>query len=166
MYVAALKSSKPIVAAVNGYALGAGLILVMVCDYAVASTTARFGAPELTIGVAAPLEGLLLPWIVGLGRARAMFFTGKQIDAYEAAQIGLVHEVAEPDSCLRRTVEVALEIARLPSDGFQIQKRLLYRLVSEGDLESVIEASHYATSLQFARQDTAEAMERFLSDPK
>jgi enoyl-CoA hydratase/carnithine racemase len=163
MYVAALESPKPVVAAVNGFALGAGFILVMSCDYAVASSNARFGTPELTIGVAAPLEGFLLPSIVGLGRARAMFYTGKQIDANEATDLGLVHEVTSPESCLERAVEAARRIGDLPSDAFRIQKGLLYRLISSGSLDSVIEASRYATGLQFSRRDTANAIERFLS---
>jgi enoyl-CoA hydratase len=162
MYRAAIESPKPVVAAVNGVALGAGMILVMACDYAVASATARFGTPELTIGVSAPLEGFLLPWIVGLGWARAMFYTGRQLNAEEALRLGLIQEVTEPDSCLSRAIEAARRIAALPGDGFRIQKRLLYRLIAGGDLESVIEASRYAASLQFVGQDTADAMGRFL----
>lgn len=163
MYRAALESPKPVVAAVNGYALGAGLNLVMVCDYAVAASGARLGAPELTIGVADPLEGLLLPWIVGLGVARAMFYTGRQLDAETAQQLGLVHEVVDQSRCLERAREVAEQLASLPGGGFQIQKALLYRLVSSGDLDSVIEASRYATSMQFADSETPRALERFLN---
>lgn len=166
MYLAALRPAKPVVAAVNGSALGAGLILVMCCDYAVASESARFGAPELTLGVAAPLEGLLLPWIVGLGHAKAMFYTGRQLPAGEAFRVGLVHEVVEPDRCVARALEVAGVVARLPGDGFAIQKRLLYRLISTGHLDAVIEESHLATSLQFASDEVREGIARFLSGRK
>jgi enoyl-CoA hydratase len=166
MYLAALSSSKPIVAAVNGFALGAGFILVMSCDYAVAAVTAQFGTPELTIGVAAPLEGFLLPWIVGLGHARRLFFTGRLLDADEAERAGLVHEVTEPEKCLQRAVEAAREIAALPGTGFRVQKALLHRLVSTDHLDSVIEASRYATSLQFADPATTEAMSGFLARPR
>jgi enoyl-CoA hydratase/carnithine racemase len=163
MYLAALSCPKPVVAAVNGFALGAGLILVMSCDYAVAAVTARFGTPELTIGVAAPLEGFLLPWIVGLGHARRLFYTGRQLDAAEAERAGLVHEVIEAESCLQRAVEAAREMAALPGTGFRIQKALLYQLVTTGHLDSVIEASRHATSLQFADTATTEAMSTFLA---
>lgn len=163
MYLAALSSPKPVVAAVNGFALGAGLILVMSCDYAVAATTARLGTPELTIGVAAPLEGFLLPWVIGLGHARRLFYTGHQLDATEAAALGLVQEVTEPQDVVNRAVEVAKEIGALPGAGFRVQKALLHRLVSTGDLESVIEASRYATSLQFADGATSETMKKFLT---
>ncbi len=160
MYLAALSSPKPVIAAVNGFALGAGLILVMACDYAVATATARFGTPELTIGVAAPLEGFLLPWIVGLGHARRLFYTGQQLDAVEAQRLGLIHEVTNPERCRPRAIEAAREIGSLPGTSFGVQKALLRQLVSSGHLESVIEASRYATSLQFADRTTAEALDR------
>lgn len=163
MYLAALSCPKPVVAAVNGFALGAGCILVMACDYAIAATTSRFGTPELTIGVAAPLEGLLLPWIVGLGHARRLFYTGHQLDASEAARLGLVHEVTEPERCRARAVEVAREIAALPGASFRIQKELLHQLVSTGNLEAVVQSSRSAASLQFADDATTGSMRRFLS---
>lgn len=162
MYVSALRSPKPVVAAVNGYALGAGLILAMVTDYSVASTSAQFGAPELSIGVAAPLEGLMLPYLVGLARAREMFYLCEQVDAEEARSIGLVNTTAAPGDVRDRAAEVALRIGSLPSDGFRVQKALLYRLISSGDLDAAITESHYATSLQFADPATGEAMSRFL----
>ena len=163
MYLAALSSPKPVIAAVNGFALGAGCILVMACDYAVAAATARFGTPELTIGVSAPLEGFLLPLIVGLGHARRMFYTGQQLDAAEAHRLGLVQEVTEPDGCRHRAIEVAKEIASLPGTSFRVQKALLYQLVSSGHLDSVIEASRYATSLQFADGAAASTLSQSLS---
>jgi enoyl-CoA hydratase len=163
MYRAAIDCPKPVIAAVNGHALGAGMILAMSCDYAVASNSARFGTPELTIGVAAPLEAFLLPWIVGLGRARAMFFTGQAIEAEEASRVGLVQQVVTPADCVDRAVAVATRMAALPGAAFRIQKSLLSLLISSGDLESVIEASHYATATQFAEPATGEAMRAFLA---
>lgn len=162
MYRAVLDSPKPIVAAVNGHALGAGMILAMSCDYVVASASAQFGTPELTIGVAAPLEGFLLPWVVGLGRARAMFFTGEAIAANEAHHAGLAQEIAPADECVSRAVAVAGRMADLPGRAFSIQKRLLNLLVTTGNLTAVIEASHHATAAQFADSATSEAMRAFL----
>ena len=132
MYRAVLESPKPIVAAVNGNALGAGMILAMSCDYVVASESARFGTPELTIGVAAPLEGFLLPWIVGLGKARAIFYMGQALPATEAMSAGIAHEIVLTDDCLTRAVDVAGRIAGLPGDAFRIQKRLLSLLIDTG----------------------------------
>jgi enoyl-CoA hydratase/carnithine racemase len=163
MYRASLSCSKPVVAAVNGFALGAGCILVMTCDYAVAAETARFGTPELTIGVSAPLEGFLLPLIVGLGHARRLFYTGQQLDAAEANRLGLVQEVIGFEECRPRAVAVAKEIASLPGESFRVQKTLLLELISSGNLDTIIEASRFATSLQFADPTTAGALRQSLS---
>ena len=162
MYVSLLESPKPVVAAVNGYALGSGLLLVMVADYSVAAATAQLGTPELTIGVAVPLEGFLLPSIVGLARAREIFYLGERIGAEDAHRIGLVNAVAPPDQVLERATAVARRIGDLPADGFRVQKRLLNRLLSTGDLERVIVESRYAVSLQFGEDSTARAMAEFL----
>jgi len=161
MYLSALRSSKPVVAAVNGFALGAGLILAMSCDYVVAAPHAVFGAPELTIGVAAPLEGFLLPYFVGIGRARGMFYTGARIDAEQAMNIGLANELAPLETLIARCTEIARKIADLPGDAFSIQKQLLYRLLCTGDLEAVIRESQHLTSRQFAGPDVGEALSQF-----
>jgi enoyl-CoA hydratase/carnithine racemase len=163
MYLAALTCPKPVIAAVNGFALGAGLILAMSCDYAVAAPHASFGAPELSIGVAAPLEGFLLPYFVGLARARAMFYTGNRVDAEEAVAIGLINEVTASERLADRATQVARAMASLPADGFAIQKGLLHRLVSTGDLEATMRESHHLTSRQFAGGAVGEAMARFLA---
>lgn len=163
MYRAAIDCPKPVVAAVNGHALGAGMILAMSCDYVVAASSARFGTPELTIGVAAPLQGFLLPWIVGLGRSRAMFFTGEAVQAEEAQRIGLIQETVPLENCVSRAVQVTERMAALPGGGFRIQKELLNLFISTGDLDAVIEASHYATAGQFATPATGEAMRAFLA---
>jgi enoyl-CoA hydratase/carnithine racemase len=135
---------------------------MMASDYTVASAEARFGAPEVTIGVSAPLEGLMLPWIVGLNRARAMFYTGTQLDAEEALHVGLVHEVTAPDECVPRATKVAQSLAALPAEGFVVQKTLLYQFISSGSLAAAIDASRYATSLQFATDDTKDALGAFV----
>jgi enoyl-CoA hydratase len=162
MYVSVLQSPKPVVAAVNGHALGAGLILSMVTDYSVAATTARLGTPELTIGVAAPLEGLLLPALVGLTRARELFYLGQPVGAEEAHRIGLVNAVAPTEEVVARAIDIAERIAGLPGDGFRVQKSVLNVLLSSGDLERAIVESHYATSQQFSDGETGQAMTAFL----
>ncbi len=163
MYRAILEAPKPVVAAVNGHALGAGCVLVLCCDYVVAANRARFGMPELTIGVAAPLEALLLPLVVGLTRARGMFNTGQHVDAERALEWGLVNETAPDDAFEEAALRAARTLASLPSEAFRIQKSLLCRLVSLGGTESVIEASRDATSLQFVGSEPKQAIETFLS---
>lgn len=163
MYLAALQANKPVVAAVNGTALGAGFILTMCCDYAIASSHATFGTPELQIGVAAPLEGLLLPWIVGVGHARAIFFAQRRLDAAAAALLGLVHEVIDEKDPLARALERARDMGRLPGEGFHLQKEFMLRMLQQAgfDLASIL--SLHATSLQFVTGETQAAMKSFLS---
>jgi enoyl-CoA hydratase/carnithine racemase len=163
LYLAALTSPKPVVAAVNGHALGAGLILAMSCDYTVAARHATFGAPELTIGVAAPLEGFLLPYFVGVARARAMFYTGARLQAEQAVAIGLINEVTTSQALMTRALQLAQGLADLPGDGFAVQKQLLHRLLTTGNLEAVIRESHHLTSRQFTQPDVSQAMTRFVS---
>ncbi|MCA8829565.1 enoyl-CoA hydratase/isomerase family protein [Hymenobacter pini] len=89
---------KPVVAAVNGFALGGGTELAMACHIRVASETARFGLPEVSLGIMPGYGGTQrLPALIGKGRAFEYIFTGKQIPAAEAYRIGLVNQVVAPD---------------------------------------------------------------------
>lgn len=162
MYASVLESPKPVIAAVNGFALGTGLVLAMVADYSIAATTAQLGTPELTIGVAVPLHGLLLPYLVGLNRARELLYTGERVSGEQAHRIGLVTAVAPADQVLERATAVAQRIGSLPADGFRVEKQLVNRLLTTGDLDRVIVESRYATSLQFGEDATGRAMAEFL----
>jgi enoyl-CoA hydratase len=90
---------KPTIAAVNGWALGGGMELALACDFRLASTRARFGLPEVGLGIIPAAGGTLrLPRLVGMARAREIILMGRQLDAQEALQAGLVNEVAaSPD---------------------------------------------------------------------
>ncbi len=166
MYLAALRARKPVVAAVNGTALGAGFILTMCCDYTVASDQATFGTPELQIGVTAPLEGLLLPWIVGVGHARAMFYARRRLNAVTAASLGLVHEIVPGPDATGRGVECAQDLGELPGEGFRLQKEFILRMLQQGGLEFASVLSMHATSLQFVSGETQQAMKSFLHRPR
>src|SRR5687767_6062626 len=94
-------SRKPVIAAVNGFALGGGCELALACHLRVASTTARFGLPEVKLGIIPGYGGTLrLPRIVGKGRALELILTGEMINAAEAHRIGLVNRIAAPESLL------------------------------------------------------------------
>lgn len=104
---------RPVVAAVNGYALGGGCELSMVCDFRIASENAVFGLPEVGLGVIACYGGpQRLPRIVGAGVAKEMLYTAKKISAQEAKEIGLVNRVVPAESLMDEVMSVMKQIAQ------------------------------------------------------
>jgi enoyl-CoA hydratase len=103
---------KPLVAAVNGPALGGGCDLAAMCDFRLAATTASFGQPQVRFGAPALYD--LMRAVIGTGAAREMCLTGRSYDASEALSIGLVNSVVEPPALLEAARSVAREIASLP----------------------------------------------------
>jgi len=104
---------KPVIAAVNGYALGGGLELAMSCDLRIASTKAKMGQPEVKIGTVPGFAGTQrLPRLVGFGRAKEMLLVGEPIDAETALSYGLVNKVVEPESLLDEAKALAARIAK------------------------------------------------------
>jgi 3-hydroxypropionyl-coenzyme A dehydratase len=115
---------KPVVAAVNGPALGGGFDLSLLCDLRIASTEAVFAHPEVKLG--APPLFTPLRWIVGDGLARDLCLTGRRIGAEEAERIGLVSRVVEPERLLDAALEVAGTIAEAPQRCLETTKRYLF----------------------------------------
>lgn len=100
-------SSKPIVAAVNGFALGGGCELAMACHFRLCNTTARFGQPEVNLGLIPGYGGTQrLTQLVGRGKALELMLTGRMVDPAEALQLGLVNYITEPDELLTKTREI------------------------------------------------------------
>lgn len=112
---------KPLIAAVNGPALGGGCDLAAMCDFRIAATTAVFGQPQVQFGAAASYE--LMRVILGTGHAREMCLTGRSYDANEALTIGLVNRVVEPDELLSVTTTLAQGIALLPEGVAEDSKK-------------------------------------------
>jgi len=103
---------KPLIAAVNGPALGGGCDLAAMCDFRLAATTASFGQPQVRFGAPALYD--LMRAVIGTGAAREMCLTGRSYDASEALMIGLVNRVVEPPALLEAARSIAREIASLP----------------------------------------------------
>jgi enoyl-CoA hydratase len=104
--------SKPVIAAINGYALGGGLEIAMACDVRIASSKAKMGQPEVTLGLTPGFAGTQrLPRLVGFGRAKELLLVGKPIDAPTALSYGLVNRVVEPDELVDAAKEMAGAIA-------------------------------------------------------
>lgn len=122
-YSAILHCEIPVIAAVNGTALGAGTVLASVCDIRLASSTARFGLPEINVGRCG--GGSHVGRHIPQGAMRRMFFTGRPIDAQEAWRLGFVQEVVEAEALLPSAMDLALEIAAKAPLGLRIGKASL-----------------------------------------
>ncbi len=106
-------TTTPIVAAINGFALGGGLELAMACHIRVASSNARMGLPEVSLGVIPGYGGTQrLPQLIGKGRANELIFTAEMIKADKALELGLVNHVVELDQLLNKCDEIAAKIAK------------------------------------------------------
>ena len=116
------------IAAVSGVALGGGCELALACDFRIASTRARFGQPEILLGIIPGGGGTQrLPRLIGAARAKEMILTGRPIDADEALRIGLVDEVTEPDALFDRAMERAAQLAKGPVAAHALAKRAIDR---------------------------------------
>jgi enoyl-CoA hydratase len=129
---------KPTIAEVRGHCLAAGLSLALACDLLFADETAQFGDPVLRMG-ALGAEALLLPWSVGVRRAKQMVFTGRSIDATTAAAWGLVNDVVPAARLEERVLEVARDIASAPPFAVQLMKRSLDAVSDEMGMQRVLE---------------------------
>ncbi len=121
--------SKPLIAAVNGAALGGGCDLAAMCDLRIAATEAVFGQPQVRFGAPALYE--LLRTVMAEGAAREMCLTGRPCDAGEALSVGLVQRVVEPAALLAEAIGVAREIAALPAGLAEATKRSFLALQPE-----------------------------------
>ncbi len=121
--------SKPVIAAVNGYALGGGCELVQVCDIKIASDRAILGEPEIRAGFGPPL--LITPYSVNLANAKELLLTGDTVDACEAARIGLVNRVVPHDNLTAECEKVAKKICLLPQIGVKLTKDSVNRAMEE-----------------------------------
>lgn len=117
--------ARPTIAVVEGSALGGGCELVAGCDIVIASELARFGQPEVKLGVFPPVAALLLPRIVGDKRAREMILTGEMIDAREALRIGLVNHVVPAIELEQKTREVLSKLRELSATALEMTRRAL-----------------------------------------
>lgn len=121
-----VNNKKPIVAAVDGIAIGIGTTMVFHCDYVIASTTASFSSPFLQYGlVPEGAASLLVPRIVGHQRAFAMLIMGRSMSAADAREAGFVNQVVPPGHAVVEAQKVAREICALPADAVAISRKLL-----------------------------------------
>jgi len=157
---------RPVIAAVNGFALGGGTEIAIACDFIYASENARFGQPEVTLGIFPGFGGTQrLPRLIGKGKAKELILTGKMITAQEAFQMGIVNRVFPQASLMEETKKVAAQIA---ANG-AVAVRLAKMLVDSGfnmDLADACAFESYAFGIGFATEDQKEGMAAFLEKRK
>lgn len=187
---------KPVIAAINGFALGGGCELAMACDIRIASSNAKLGQPEVTIGIPPGWGGTQrLVRIVGPAKAKELIFTGKMVSAAEAEQIGLVNKVVDlgPDDILppdvpkgdpakekewsgqiasvlnRKLMEECLSIARqITKNSFNAVKtsKMLINKAMDADIATGLRLEIYGWALCFAHEDREKMMSAFLNKGK
>ena len=154
--------NKPVIAAVNGFALGGGCELAMACDFRFASEKAKFGQPEVGLGIIPGFGGTQrLPRLVGKGMAKLLIFSGEMIGAEEAKAIGLVEKIFPPEELMAETEKFAeLILAKAP-----IAVRLAKAAINSGlntDLASGVGFEAEASVAPFGSKDRLEGMSAFI----
>ena len=158
--------TKPVIAAVNGFALGGGCELAMSCDIRIAGEKAKFGQPEVGLGITPGFGGTQrLPRIVGLSKAKELILTAQTIDADEALRIGLVSRVVPGGELM----DAALEMAGRIAQNAQIAVRQSKAAIDKGiqcDIETGAAFESQAFGLCFATEDQKDAITAFLDKSK
>lgn len=157
---------KPVIAAVNGFALGGGCELAMCCDLRIASTKAKFGQPEVGLGIIPGFAGTQrLSRIIGLGKAKELIFTTEMIDAEEAYRIGLVNKIVPGEELMDEAIAMANKIVSNGQIAVRFAKVAINRGI-ETDIETGMDIEKNLFGLCFATEDQKEGMEAFLEKRK
>ena len=155
-------ADKPVIAAVNGPAAGAGMNIALACDIRVASDTARFGQTFSRRGLHPDWGGTyFLPRIVGMAKACELIWSGKMIDAEEALHLGIVSEVTEPGVLLETAQALALSFAAGPPIAIRLAKRAMYRAM-DSSLREALEFETYAQNICRDTEDAKEGIRAFV----
>ncbi|MGI5911011.1 MAG: short-chain-enoyl-CoA hydratase [Syntrophomonadaceae bacterium] len=153
---------KPVIAAVNGFALGGGCELAMCCDFRIASTKAKFGQPEVGLGITPGFGGTQrLPRLIGAGMARQLLYTADIIDANEALRIGLVNNILPPEELMDNVKAIARKIMKKGKLAVRFCKAATNEgLQTDIDRAMTIEADLFG--LCFSTEDQKEGMTAFV----
>jgi enoyl-CoA hydratase/carnithine racemase len=162
-WVSFVRRSKPIIVAINGFAIGAGLTITLPCDVRIASENARMSMRFIRIGVFPELASTrLLVNIVGQGQAMELMLSGRIIDAQEAGRVGLVNRVVPHEQLLDRAVETAAEIAFNPAESLEALKRTVWDNLLETDLRQIMKREVVEFNGTMGRPHFKEAVRAFI----
>jgi 2-(1,2-epoxy-1,2-dihydrophenyl)acetyl-CoA isomerase len=154
--------TKPIIAAVNGAAAGAGMNLALACDMRIASSAAKFSQAFVKRGIAPDWGGTwFLPRVVGTAKAFELIFTGDSIDANEALKLGIVNAVFSPEELMAETYKLAGKIAAGPPVAIALSKRAIYHN-QDVDLRAGLEFETFAQGLCRETEDSKEGVRAFI----
>jgi enoyl-CoA hydratase len=157
---------KPVIAAVSGFALGGGCELAMMCDFIIAADNARFGQPEIKIGIIPGAGGTQrLPRAVGKSKAMDLVLTGRMMDAAEAERAGLVSRVVAPEKLMEEALSAAAAICSMSGPSVMMAKESVNRAF-EGPLADGIAFERRLFHSLFATDDQKEGMDAFLAKRK
>jgi enoyl-CoA hydratase len=160
-FLAIRTTEKPVVAAIDGLCLGAGLELAVSCDFMVATNRSSFGLPNINRGIPAIVEAAILPMAIGIQKAREMALTGEFWDAGKAERFGLLHAVVPPSE-LENTVQgLCQKLAKNSPLAMATQKEIIHKWMTT-DLEAAIDFSINTVVLNFMTRDQKEGMQSFL----
>jgi enoyl-CoA hydratase len=158
--------AKPVIAAVNGFALGGGCELAMSCDIIVASESARFGQPEVNLGIIPGSGGTQrLTRVLGKHRAMELILTGDMLNAADAERLGLVNRVVPGELCLEEAKNIARKIATKPPLAIKAAKEAVLKSANSA-LDEGLEFERKSFYLLFASEDRTEGMKAFLEKRK
>jgi enoyl-CoA hydratase len=158
--------SKPVIAAVNGFALGGGCELAMCCDLRIASENARFGQPEINLGIIPGGGGIQrLVRLVGMTKAKELLYTGDIIDANTAFNLGLINKVVPPESLMDEAKELAKKLLSKSSIALSFVKKTINTGIDMSLPSSLdLDESYFARC--FATEDQKEGMRAFVEKRK
>ena len=162
VFLPLMRSPKPVVAAINGHAHGAGLSLALACDIVVASSEAPMSFGYVLRGLT-PDCGItyFLPRLVGVARAKDLLYSGRRFNGADAEQMGLVAEAVSADQVLKRSRELAKDLASGPTVALALTKRMLEQSSQMG-FEDLAEVEAYSQAVTRATADHAEGIQAFL----
>lgn len=157
---------KPVIAAINGVALGGGLEIALCCDIRIAAEGARFGLPEIKLGVIPAAGGTQrLPRLIGEARAKELILTADLVDAETALRFGIVSRVLPPAELMPAALALAQRIAEHPPLAVRFAKRTINRGM-QTDLDSGLEYERYAAAMIIDSEDRKEGMRAFVEKRK
>jgi enoyl-CoA hydratase len=157
---------KPVIAAIAGYALGGGLELALCCDLRLAADNAKFGQPEIRVGLIPGAGGTQrLPRLIGMTKAKELIMLGETINTEEALQLGLINAVVPAENLLDEARKLAARLIKRPPFGLRLAKTVM-NMGADRDLQSALALERQAFAMLFGTEDQKEGIRAFIEKRK